>query len=371
LAEIAKTQRALLIEPLRSLTTQSTILSSKSKIYTEFYEYHRLHQILSTDIWLDIEVREQKSNQKKKTTFNILRFSLELIHIIKAFEEKELPVICLKGPVIGEKIYGAIGERFFKDLDLLVPEERLLEAEYLVKQLGYIQDKTSTYDKKRSHHLVYIHNQTGHIIELHWRLHPNIIDEPSFEELWEAHETVCIAGTDVPCLETEELFVYLISHGSKHAWFRLRWLYDIHLFLDQPLDVARIQVRLAQKGCLDMMGQALLLRQELFEAPIPKEFFHLTKSHRSKQMTRMALRIIEEQNDPGKMNQTLAEYWYWKRYYLLIRERSKRIEFLWHHFIPNQQDLEVLSLPKRLHFLYVTLRPVTWLLRRIKARQSS
>jgi len=356
---------------IRSLIKKSTIHSSQSEAYEAFFDYHRLHQVLSTDRWLDINIREQKSNQKKKTTIDILRFSMELVHIVKGFEEKKLPVICLKGPVIGEKIYESIGERFFKDLDLLVPEKRLSEAEHLLKQFGYIQDETSTYDKKRSHHLVYINNQTGHIIELHWRLHPNILEEPSFEELWKTHETVRIAGTDIPCLETEELFVYLISHGSKHAWFRLRWLYDIHLFLDQPIDLTRIQVRLAQRGGLDMMGQAMLLRQKLFESPIPEAFLHLTTSRQSKRMAQMALRIIEEQNDPGKTNQTLVEYLYWKRYYLLIRDQSKRLEFLWHHFIPNQQDLEILSLPKTIRFLYVPLRPVTWLLRRFIARQSS
>lgn len=366
-----KNQTILLSRYIRPLTRKSHILSDESKVYTEFYDYHRLHQVLSSDRWLDNRIRVQKTNQKKQVTFDILRFSMELVHIVKAFKEQDLPVICLKGPVIGEKIYGSVGERFFKDLDLLVPKERLREAGHLVKQLGYVQDEVSSFDAKRAHHLVYIHEQKGHIIELHWRLHPNIINEPIFEELWETHETICIAGTDVPCLETEELFVYLISHGSKHAWFRLRWLYDIHLFLKQPLDFARIQVRLAQRGCLDMMGQALLLRQELFEEPIPEAFLHLTTSRRSKRMTRMALRIIEEQNDPGKANQTLAEYWYWKRYYLLIRDRSKRVEFVWHHFIPNQQDVEVLVLPKSLHALYAPLRPVTWLLRRIKARQST
>lgn len=356
---------------LSLITNHSKICRSDSKLYSMFFEYHRLYQTVSSEKWLDLNARKQKIIQKKQTTLNILRFSTELVNVILFLKRYHLPVICLKGPVIGEKIYKAIGARVFRDLDLLVPEERLSEAENLLKKLGYVQDSTSNYSAKRSHHLVYIHEQNDHIIELHWRLHPNIINEPTFEELWTRHETVRIAGTDVPCLDTTELFVYLISHGSKHAWFRLRWLYDIHLFLEQPLDLVEIQTRLAKRGCLHMMGQALLLRQELFEGEIPESFVHLTKDRKCKRMAKMAMRIIEEQNDPGKANQTLYEYWYWKRYFWLIRDSSRRFEFVWHHLIPNQQDKEIIPLPQSLHFLYIPLRPLTWSLRRWKGRTSS
>lgn len=352
---------------LLSEKNQSILVKDNSLL--SLINYHRLLQNVSIESWGETALKEQLTMEKKRTTFKLLRFSTELARVIDYFEKSEFPVICLKGPVIGQKIYGSIGLRTFKDLDLLIEESRLSEATTLLQYLGYILDPSSEYDAKRSHHLVFMHPQTHHIIELHWRLHPNILHEPTFSELWSRHETVTIAGIDIPCLETEELFVYLISHGSKHAWFRLRWLYDIHLFLEQPLDFNRIKVRLAKRGCLHMMGQALLLRQELFAATIPDEFLDLTEQHRSQQMAAMALRIIQEQNDPGKDNQTLAEYSYWKRYYWLIRDNEKRREFIWHHLLPNQQDVAVIRLPKRLSFLYGPLRPITWSIRRIKQRR--
>lgn len=304
-------------------------------------------------------------------SIELLRYTNELIHILALFQKNEVNIICLKGPVLGQKIYRSIGLRMFRDLDLLIDVDNLSKGYRLLKELGYVLDKKSEYDARRVHHLVFTHPSTNHIVELHWRLHPNIINEPTFEELWASHETVRIAGTDIPCLEATELFVYLISHGSKHAWFRLRWLYDIHLFLEQPLDLIKIQTLLAKRGGLYMMGQVLLLRQELFEAPIPESFVHLTKDRKSKRMAKMALRIIEEQNDPGKANQTLFEYWYLKRYFWLIRDSSRRFEFVWHHLIPNQQDKTMIPLPQTLHVLYIPLRPLTWSLRRWKGRTSS
>ncbi|WP_336798465.1 nucleotidyltransferase family protein [Exiguobacterium acetylicum] len=346
------------------------ILKKDNEIF-ELVTYHRLHSLLSTNIYPHSERKTNIKIEKQMINFQLLNLTKDLIFIVKVFSSNDIPLICLKGPVIGQKIYHSITLRMFRDLDLLIDVAHLSKGILLLEELGYVLDEASEYDARRAHHLVFTHTKTNHIIELHWRLHPNIINEPTFEELWTRHETVRIAGTDVPCLETTELFVYLISHGSKHAWFRLRWLYDIHLFLEQPLDSVEIQTRLAKRGCLHMMGQALLLRQELFETEIPESFVHLTKDCKSKRMAKMALRIIEEQNDPGKANQTLSEYWYWKRYFWLIRDSSRRVEFVWHHLIPNQQDKAMIPLPQSLYFLYIPLRPLTWSLRRWKGKTSS
>lgn len=353
------------------LVNDETRKNSFSEFDIQLITYHRVLQCIHINSVESEQLKEQITQKKQTMSIELLRYTNELIRILALFQKNKVNIICLKGPVIGQKIYHSIGLRMFRDLDLLIDVDNLSKGYQLLKELGYVLDKESEYDARRAHHLVFTHPSTNHIVELHWRLHPNIINEPTFEELWASHETVRIAGTDIPCLETTELFVYLISHGSKHAWFRLRWLYDIHLFLEQPLDLVEIQTLLAKRGCLHMMGQALLLRQELFEGEIPESFVHLTKDRKSKRMAKMAMRIIEEQNDPGKANQTLYEYWYWKRYFWLIRDSSRRFEFVWHHLIPNQQDKEIIPLPKSLHVLYIPLRPLTWSLRRWKGRTSS
>lgn len=354
-----------------TLVNEKSHENSFSESDIQLVTYHRVLQCIHINSVGSEQLKEQFTQKKQTMAIELLIYTNELLRILALFQKNQVNIICLKGPVIGQKIYYSIGLRMFRDLDLLIDVKNLPKGTLLLKELGYVLDEESEYDARRAHHLVFTHPKTHHIVELHWRLHPNIINEPTFEELWASHETVRIAGTDIPCLETTELFVYLISHGSKHAWFRLRWLYDIHLFLKLPLDLVEIQTRLAKRGCLHMMGQALLLRQELFEVEIPDSFVYLTKDRKSKRMAKMALRIIEKQNDPGKANQTLTEYWYWKRYFWLIRDSSRRFEFVWHHLIPNQQDRAMIPLPQSLHFLYIPLRPLTWSLRRWKGRTSS
>jgi|GEM_PF-6232954 len=52
--------------------------------------------------------------------FQLLNLTKELIFIVKVFSSNDIPLIYLKGPVIGQKIYHSIGLRMFRDLDLLI-----------------------------------------------------------------------------------------------------------------------------------------------------------------------------------------------------------------------------------------------------------
>ncbi|WP_217582298.1 nucleotidyltransferase family protein, partial [Lysinibacillus sp. GbtcB16] len=73
-------------------------------------------------------------------------------------------------------------------------------------------------------------------IEIHWRLHPGPGKEPSFEALWERKRTSTLTSESIYQLGREDLFLFLISHGARHGWSRLRWLLDINQMVKQGLD---------------------------------------------------------------------------------------------------------------------------------------
>ena len=41
-------------------------------------------------------------------------------------------------------------------------------------------------------------------------------------------EKVLLQIIHVYILGREDLFLFLVSHGARHGWSRLRWLIDIH-----------------------------------------------------------------------------------------------------------------------------------------------
>ena len=64
-------------------------------------------------------------------------------------------------------------------------------------------------------------------LEIHWRLNPGPGKEPGFEELWKRKRKSTLTSNSVYMLGEEDLFLFLVSHGARHGWSRLRWLVDI------------------------------------------------------------------------------------------------------------------------------------------------
>ena len=74
-------------------------------------------------------------------------------------------------------------------------------------------------------------------LEVHWRLNPGPAKEPTFNELWE-RKRISILLTDSPVyfLGREDLFLFLVTHGARHGWSRLRWLVDIHQIVNKIIN---------------------------------------------------------------------------------------------------------------------------------------
>jgi hypothetical protein len=79
----------------------------------------------------------------------------------------------LKGPLMGEAIYGDPGRRLSSDIDLLVPPGQLPEAVEVVRRLGYGAPTDYVQESGLPQlHFVLVHER-GELppVELHWRVH--------------------------------------------------------------------------------------------------------------------------------------------------------------------------------------------------------
>jgi hypothetical protein len=79
----------------------------------------------------------------------------------------------LKGPLLGEAIYGDPGRRLSSDVDLLVATEHLHMAVEVVRQLGYAAptDHVEHSGLPQLHFLLVHERQELPPVELHWRVH--------------------------------------------------------------------------------------------------------------------------------------------------------------------------------------------------------
>ncbi|MGG0237760.1 nucleotidyltransferase domain-containing protein [Bacillus rhizoplanae] len=302
----------------------------------------------------------------KMNTFQMLHLSAEMEKVSKLFAENEIRTLFLKGPVLAHDLYGDISLRTSCDLDILIPIHKLEEAECLLLEQGYVKDdyiQTILNDWKwRHHHITFFHPQKQIKLEIHWRLNPGPGKEPSFEKLWEQKRKSPLTSYPVYLLGSEDLFLFLVSHGARHGWSRLRWLVDINQMVKQGLDWKEVKKLFGKYQCGHVGGQALILSAELLNATIPEEMKVLTGQRRSRQLAQNTLFYIKQMINLHTEPVPDEVAAYHSRYLFSLMSNRQKFLFIMSYLYPYPIDAKTLPLPKYLYFLYFPLRPIlcTW-----------
>lgn len=297
----------------------------------------------------------------KKNTFKMLHLSGEMEHISKLFIENKIRPLFLKGPVLAVDLYGDISMRTCGDLDILIQINDLEKANELLVNLGFEKDEyiqTLLNDWKwRHHHFTYYHPVKGTKIEIHWRLNPAPSTEPSFNELWEKRRKCSISSYPTYFLGDEDLFFFLVTHGARHGWSRLRWLVDIHQIMKKDLNWDALYELLKRYQSCHIGGQSLILLTQLLNITLNEDMKQLIKGNRSNKLAEEAIfyleRMVNLHTDP--VPKDVAKF-HSNHLFSLMSFRQKLIYCL-SVLHPYYTDMETLPLPKKLHFLYFPLRP--------------
>lgn len=306
----------------------------------------------------------------KMNIFRMLLLTAEMQQVSQLFLENKTSTLFLKGPVLGAELYGDISLRTSGDLDLMIPISDLDTAEKLLLDAGYVKDdyiETILNDWKwRHHHITFIHPEKNIKLEVHWRLNPGPSKEPTFEELWDRKQQSHLTSSPVYFLGREDLFLFLVSHGARHGWSRLRWLLDIHQLVKLELDWPYVIKLLKKHQYFHIGGQALILSSQLLNTPLSKEMAPLLKNHRAQKLSKEALfylqRMVNLHTNP--VPEDVAKYH--KLHLFSLMSFQQKILFLISFLFPYPEDAKTLPLPEKLHLLYFPLRPFLWILRKTK-----
>ncbi|WP_338449853.1 nucleotidyltransferase family protein [Niallia oryzisoli] len=338
--------------------------------FLELAMHHRVYSVVyqkikqMDPILIPEDVRNKLQQKYKINTFQMLALSGEMEQVSRLFLENGIRTIFLKGPVIAYDLYGDISLRTSSDLDFLIPLHDLDLAEDLLIKLGYVKDdyfsKVLNDWKWRHHHITFFHPQRKVKLEVHWRLNPGPSQEPAFHDLWERKRVSSLTSSPVYFLGKEDLFLYLVTHGARHGWSRLRWLVDIHQIVQQELDWSKLYQLLMKYQYPHVGGQALILASQLLKTPIVAETNQLLSVNQSERLAQAAIFYLEEMvnlhTDPVPENVAM----YHKRHLFSLMSKRQRFFFIMSFLYPYPEDTEVLPLPKNLQFLYFPLRPFLW-----------
>ncbi|WHY61138.1 nucleotidyltransferase domain-containing protein [Cytobacillus firmus] len=338
-------------------------------LFLELTIHHRVYPLLLEKLkmidqsLIPANVMKSITNLYKMNTLQMLHFSCEMEQVCKMFDKHQIRLLVLKGPVLGEDLYGDISRRTSGDLDFLISIKDMDKVNELLLKNGYKKDdyiKTVLNDWRwRHHHVTYYHTQKKIKLEIHWRLNPGPGLEPTFNELWARRRISSITSFPVHYLGREDLFLFLVSHGARHGWSRLRWLIDIDKLVKQRIDWIKLARLLTKYQFNYVGGQALVLASQILSMSITKEMT-IIKGNHPKRLAQGAIfyleRMVNLHNEP--VPDEIAKYH--KRYLFLLMSNKQKVLFIMSFLYPYPEDAETLPLPKLLHFLYFPLRPFLW-----------
>ncbi len=97
--------------------------------------------------------------------------------VLKALRDVNVPVMPLKGPLLSLGLYGDVGLRQSKDLDILVAREDVLKTQECLEGIGWrrsaeyssLTQRQSEFNLRYERHIGYVHARRGCELELHWR----------------------------------------------------------------------------------------------------------------------------------------------------------------------------------------------------------
>ena len=211
-------------------------------------------------------------------TARALFLASELSRILNALESCGIPAYPFKGPALSVMLYGDPGRRQSRDLDILVPKERVRRAIDCLDSLGY-GAKTSLAGNRLAAHrrteyeLQFFRRDGKLTVELQWAVVPGFF---GFDHerlgIWSSLEPRLWNGHAFPVLPPEETLLMLCVHGAKHLWCKLGWVCDVAGLLASaaPPDFHRAFELAGRCGATRLLHLGLLVAERLTGAPLPQ-----------------------------------------------------------------------------------------------------
>ena len=290
-----------------------------------------------------------------------LSMTAELVRILALFEDHGIPALPYKGPLLAESIYGDVALRQFEDLDILVPESKVAEAETLLRQQGYQvalelpQNRMAAYCRMK-HEIPYLHPGKSILIELHWKLSPIFFHFPiDMERLWRRTEWITLAGSRVRSFSKEDALLIFCVNGSRHVWEKLELVSVVAEMLrvcpEMNWEYLFGLARDLKSEQVLLLG--LLISHNLFNTEIPEPAVQQIRTDK-------LLRILAAEVQTRLFIPNFQPAGVMEHFSLSVRLTDRWQDGVWiilrTLFIPQCEDWEIIKLPSCLAFLYFPLR---------------
>ncbi len=363
-----------------SLIQKHKLLPHISKALNEdqdFFQTNVSPNIKTPDSPFSQELVSRLQTKQKAITKQMMTLTREMVLLTEELNNKEIPHLFIKGPVLSQLLYDDPFKKDSIDLDLLIPFEYLEQTHAKLVEKGYrmtyprfsLNKAQQTINYKISHHYNFFHQQKRVMIELHWKLiNPYTLLPVPFSELYKNAQTVSLNQYAIKTLSIEDYFLYLAVHGSKHRWYNLAWLKDFSqlIQISSETTISKSVTRALRMGFHKPIIQAFILSHTLFGTTVPKQIEELYKQE--KHIDSFIMQALQAINEPARSVGSSSGNITKLTYNFQLRKRIGYKLTLIFRLRTHHRDWEILRLPGWLFFLYYPLRPVLFIIRILKKK---
>lgn len=316
---------------------------------------------------IDNLLGESKSKEFIQTSLQSLEFLKHFIELIDLLNLHNISYINFKGPLLSQLIYGDPTVRYSNDIDILIDKNDMDEINQILLDAGYtfLNNMTWPDNKKQQgvllnfmHHLGYWHREHGFMVEIHWSFSSMFpIRATALQEIISGNlQQENFYGRKLMTFSPEFNLLYLIFHGSKHAWQRLKWLVDIKDYPFDKIDKDKFERLIIQFHAQRIVSQAYFILKHYFDYEQPLLFRTTVPDH----MQEYVYAFVDE---PVKEQQNVKEY-ISATYYRFLLFKNIYYKFsVFREMMTYTKDIfKIRSSYRIVYFLY---RPYSYIKRRV------
>ncbi|MBP9838320.1 MAG: nucleotidyltransferase family protein [Proteobacteria bacterium] len=202
------------------------------------FVYLRLSNFGLKDEWLDRFAKVQQMTW----AHNQLLLN-EVQPVLERLNKLNIPLILLKGAAMSLHYASNLGYRYFKDIDLLIPKERMLESEQEIlntgwttdlKKIAWIKNKSNLEEWHKTSHSAHFINANKQILDLHWFTTYCWCKDSFQKQFWDRAVKINYQGIPLNVLSPTDAFFNICLHGiTQNQKEEKYWLIDIFNIIEK------------------------------------------------------------------------------------------------------------------------------------------
>ncbi len=242
---------------------------------TYLHDRHRLsHQ------QIDKLLGENRAAEFISEKVKLLEDVKNLLFIADLFVQNNIEFVCLKGALLSYRLYKDPAVRVSHDIDILISKDNVgPTADFLLKN-GFNLNKGVVWPAqmsqrnlilKNEQHLSFYNNSIKCCVEMHWTLMQGLaVTQNQLKAITDDNlDTELLAGRELTTLSRELELIFLLIHGSRHAWCRLKWLVDIKDYPFEEIDKEKFYELVSKMKAERIVSQTNILLEKLFNVTMP------------------------------------------------------------------------------------------------------